>query len=69
MQLIVNGEPKNLQVDTLTVEKLLEIESVEMPQMVSVQLNDAFIRQEAYGETAVNEGDEVNFLYFMGGGA
>lgn len=69
MELIINGEKKNLQQGTLTIEELLRVESVENPQMVSVQHNGEFIRQEAYADTTLKEGDEINFLYFMGGGA
>ena len=37
--------------------------------MVSVQLNGEFVAKENFGGTALKEGDAVDFLYFMGGGA
>ena len=37
--------------------------------MVSVQLNDEFIRQDEHKSVVLKDGDEINFLYFMGGGA
>jgi thiamine biosynthesis protein ThiS len=36
--------------------------------MVSVQLNGDFIPQEKFPDTDLHEGDEVDILYFMGGG-
>jgi len=37
--------------------------------MVSIQLNGEFVVRDDYDSTLVNEGDEVDFLYFMGGGS
>ncbi len=36
--------------------------------MVSVQLNEEFVKKENYDSTAIKENDSVDFLYFMGGG-
>ena len=68
MKLTINGEAKELQ-DGLSITELLVVENVEMPEMVSVQLNDEFLKQDEYGATIVKAGDDINFLYFMGGGA
>lgn len=68
MKLTINGEAKELQ-DGLSITELLVVENVEMPEMVSVQLNDEFLKQDEYTATIVKEGDDINFLYFMGGGA
>jgi len=69
MNLIINGEKKELSQSALNVSKLLEVERVESPDMVSVQLNGEFVNRDDFVNTAVNEGDSVDFLYFMGGGA
>jgi len=37
--------------------------------MVSIQLNGEFVVRDDYDSTLVKEGDEVDFLYFMGGGS
>jgi sulfur carrier protein len=37
--------------------------------MVSVQLNGEFLKREEFDSTLVREKDEVDFLYFMGGGS
>ena len=68
MKLTINGEAKELR-DGLSITELLVVENVEMPEMVSVQLNDEFLKQDEYAATIVKENDDINFLYFMGGGA
>jgi len=36
--------------------------------MVSIQLNGQFVNREDFDSTKVSDGDELDFLYFMGGG-
>jgi len=67
MNIKINGDPKELK-DGLTVTELLKIENVEMPDMVSVQLNDEFIDRSDFSTTVLKENDKIDFLYFMGGG-
>jgi sulfur carrier protein len=69
MKININGDTKEFSQDKLSVTELLKIEKVEMPDMVSVQLNDEFLRQHEYENTFLKENDVINFLYFMGGGA
>ena len=69
MQLTINGEEKQIDVGVATVSALLAFEKVESPEMVSVQINGNIVDRKRYGETNVSPGDEVDFLYFMGGGA
>lgn len=68
MELTINGEVKVLVDSSMSVTKLLETESVKDPDMVSVQLNGEFVEREKFPEVNVKNGDEVDFLYFMGGG-
>jgi len=68
MKLTINGESKEIK-DGISLPELLVIENVEQPDMVSVQLNDEFVRQDEHKGITLKEGDEINFLYFMGGGA
>ena len=69
MKLIVNGETKTFDHKTLNVTQLLTLEKVEQPDTVSVQLNQLFLQKDLFATTTLNDGDEVEFLYFMGGGA
>ena len=69
MKITINGTPKEISQPDLTISRLLELEHVESPEMVSVQRNGVIIEQEEYESTRVTENDEIDFLYFMGGGA
>lgn len=69
MKIKVNGKEQTFDGAQVSVAELLKICKVSQPDMVSVQLNGAFLKREDYGATAVREGDEIDFLYFMGGGA
>lgn len=68
MKLVINGEDKEHNAP-LSVAELLKNENVQMPETVSVQLNEEFVAQENYATTQLKEGDTINFLYFMGGGS
>ena len=68
MKLIINGDSKEIK-EGIGLPELLIIENVEQPDMVSIQLNDEFVRAEEHKSITLKEGDEINFLYFMGGGA
>ena len=68
MEIIING--KTIQCgDSLSVTELLTDQEVKMPDMVSVELNGEILRREKFDQTTLNEGDKVEFLYFMGGGS
>ena len=69
MKVTINGETQAIDADNITVKKLLEIKKVKDPEMVSVQLNGNFVKRETFAETQVHENDEIDFLYFMGGGS
>ena len=67
-KLIVNGEDQEVQLPA-TVADLIKQNNVAQPDMVSVQVNEEFVDREEFAAIQLNEGDEVDFLYFMGGGA
>lgn len=67
MKITVAGEKKEVK-EGLTVAELIAIEDVETPEYVTVSLNEEFVEQEEFSATTLKEGDEVEFLYFMGGG-
>lgn len=67
MKIKVNNEIQELE-KGVNITDLLVKNKVEMPDMVSVQLNGEFIKKENFQNTVIKENDEVNFLYFMGGG-
>lgn len=67
-KIIVNGEQQDVNLP-LQVAELLQLNQVEQPEMVSVQVNEEFADRGDWEKIQVKEGDEVDFLYFMGGGA
>ena len=67
MKLIMNGKEDNLA-EGLTISQLLIEQEVKMPEMVSVELNGQILKRSEFESTTLNEGDKVEFLYFMGGG-
>lgn len=69
MNVLINGEAEQIAAEQVSIEDLLKLKEVESPDMVSVQLNGAIVDRDHYDKTAVNENDEVEFLYFMGGGS
>ena len=68
MVLTVGGEKKEYE-DGITVAKLIEVEDVETPQYVTVSLKDNFLESGTFDQTVLKDGDSVEFIYFMGGGA
>jgi sulfur carrier protein len=69
MKIMTNGDKQTLEQENISVSELLKVHEVELPEMVSVQLNGEFVARETYDETIVKDGDEVDFLYLMGGGS
>lgn len=67
MKIIVAGESKEYA-ERLTVAQLIEKEKVETPQYVTVTINDEFVESGTFETTVLKDGDNVEFLYFMGGG-
>lgn len=67
MKLVINGKEEQVS-DNLSVVQLLKEKNVEMPEMVSVELNGEILKRDQFEKTKVKEGDKVDFLYFMGGG-
>ena len=68
MELTINGEMVTVAGDSLTISELLKTQNVDMPDMVSVELNGAILDRSDFDTTVVTSGNQVEFLYFMGGG-
>ena len=67
-KITVNGEPQEVQLP-LNLTTLISQNNVQQPEMVSVQVNDDFVDRTEWDSLQINEGDSVDFLYFMGGGS
>ena len=68
MKVTVNGEPLEIE-KPLSVKEFLVVAKAEQPEYVTVQLNGEFVDHLGFETTTVQDGDTVEFLYFMGGGA
>ncbi len=63
----VNDEEQEITLP-LSLSELIKLNNVFQPDMVSIQINGNFIQRENFDTISINEGDEIDFLYFMGGG-
>ena len=67
-KIYVNGDAQEVNLP-LSVSELINNSNVQQPEMVSVQVNEEFAEREDWDAIQLKEGDKVDFLYFMGGGA
>lgn len=68
MKIKVNGKDQSIQENAVSVSELLKRNKVGSIEMVSVQLNGNFIDKNDFDKISLKENDELDFLYFMGGG-
>lgn len=66
MRVTINGKPE--EVAGGTVLEMLKTKDVE-PQMVAVELNAKILGRDELGSTTLKEGDALEILFYMGGGA
>ncbi len=65
MQVQINGKAEEVQ--GATVLELLKNRDID-PRMVAVELNSQMIERDHLESTPVKEGDQLEFLFYMGGG-
>jgi sulfur carrier protein len=63
----VNDEVREVELP-LTLIELIRQHRILQPDMVSVSINGAFVPREDFDKTSISDNDEIDFLYFMGGG-
>ena len=68
IQILTEKNKKEVK-DDLKLTELFELEQVETPQYVTVSINEEFVPSEQVESTVLKDGDNVEFLYFMGGGS
>ena len=69
MTVSINGKDEKIEGTDVSVLQLLKLKDVEMPDMVSVQINGEILNRSEFETKNVQDSDTVEFLYFMGGGA
>jgi thiamine biosynthesis protein ThiS len=67
MNILLNGENKEVP-DGISVIGLLNFLKIQR-QRVAVELNMEIVRKDQYGETPIKDGDSLEIVSFMGGGA
>ena len=68
IQILTEKNKKEVK-DDLRLTELFELEQVETPEYVTVSINEEFVPSEQVESTVLKDGDNVEFLYFMGGGS
>ena len=68
MTITVAGNKKEYE-EGINLPTLIEKEQIDNAEYVTVTINDEFVEREKFPETIIKDGDVVEFLYFMGGGA
>ena len=67
MKILINGKSEKIK-DGLTIKKLLELKKIRK-EVVTIELNNEIIQKEKYAITILNDGDILEFIYYMGGGS
>jgi sulfur carrier protein len=67
MEIKLNGQTELLEKE-VSISELLTLKNVDMPEMVSVEYNGDILDRAQFDTTQVKSGDQIEFLYFMGGG-
>lgn len=63
----VNGEPRDVP-SPITLNKLVEHLNLA-PERLAVELNRQVVRRADWPATELHEGDRVEIVHFVGGGA
>jgi thiamine biosynthesis protein ThiS len=68
MKLQINGEERTFSESALTLALL--VESLQMkPDRVAVELNRDIVQRDRWSETLLQDGDRLEIVHFVGGGA
>jgi thiamine biosynthesis protein ThiS len=66
MNLTINGQPQLLSAETLGAP----IETLGMkPDRVAIELNREIVPREQWPQTPLHDGDRLEIVHFIGGGA
>lgn len=68
MKVTIAGNTKDIA-EGITLAQLVIDEKVENPEYVTVTVNDEFVENHGLANVVVKENDNIEFLYFMGGGS
>jgi thiamine biosynthesis protein ThiS len=66
MDVVINGEPKQITAGVTLLELLQELELD--PRAVVVEHNRRIVRRAGLSDVTVSEGDAIELVHFVGGG-
>jgi len=66
MEIIVNGEARNIKNGATVLELLNELQVKE--KTMAVAINMEIVKKEQWAKQKIQEGDRVELLHFVGGG-
>jgi len=66
MKISINGEIKEFDKESLTIQELLEI--INYGKGIAIALNETFILKTKYQETTIKDGDRLDILSPVQGG-
>ena len=66
MNLIVNGEDKEYQSQITLLDLIKDLNIVDQVMAAAVNMN--IVKQDAWNQHALNDGDKIELLDFVGGG-
>lgn len=69
MQIVLNGQPRELALDpqTATVDGLIQLLEMKADR-VAVEQNGEIVRRPVWAATNVRDGDRFEIVHFVGGG-
>lgn len=68
MKVTIAGNVRDIA-EGITLAQLVIDEKVENPEYVTVTVNDEFVENHDLENVVVKANDNIEFLYFMGGGS
>ena len=69
MEIVLNGQPRTVDLDPQTATLDALIGALEMKQdRVAVERNGEIVRRTEWAATAIQSGDRLEIVHFVGGG-
>ena len=66
IEIVLNGDPRSIP-PGLSLDQLLVFLEVD-PGRVAVERNREIVRKPSWSETSVQPGDQIEIVWFVGGG-
>ncbi len=67
VEILLNGESKKLPAGVTVAELIKDLELV--PERLAVEYNLHILKKKHWAETALAQGDRIEIVHFVGGGA